>query len=124
MIDTKKSEILSSLLNFIDDCEKFLGPTQDRIKYYEKYQNDIEHKIELDDSLKYHDYAKLAKELKEVRKNRRIAKDELDIIQPIVAYVEKNRGAINQLKQTLGEVRKVEKYQENRVYYNRVREEE
>ena len=52
-------------------------------------------------------------------KDRREAKDELDNLEAIAVWAENNQGAINKLKGVLGEMRKVEKRWQNRLYHEK-----
>lgn len=76
---------------------------------------DILHCIELDDN-RYHDYAKLSMALREVRRKRRVAKDELMQLQPIREWMEENAKAIKSLERALGATRKAERNTEARWY--------
>lgn len=77
---------------------------------------DILHRIELGEN-SYHDLAKLAKALREVRQERRRAKDVQQELQPIAEWIENNFKVIKALERLLGDVRKSEKSTEGR-YYN------
>ena len=79
--------------------------------------NDIMHKFELD-NLSYKERCKLATTLATSRKDRRFYKDHVEELEPIVNFMSESAHtkAINNLKQLLGEVRKVEKYHSNRTY--------
>lgn len=76
---------------------------------------DILHALELQD-LSYHRQAKLAKKLVDVRKRRRKAKDMIAQIEPLLKWANTNKKSIDELKQVLGNIRKLEKGAENRFY--------
>lgn len=81
----------------------------------ENETQDILHRLELSND-KYHITAKLAKKLREVRQERRHAKDTVSLTEPILAWSENNKPAIRSLEKLLGELRKSEKLIENRFY--------
>lgn len=76
---------------------------------------DILHSLELEEH-DYHETARLGKKLKEVRQQRRTAKDLIQQTEPIVEWVENNRTVIKGLERLLGDVRKEEKNTEGRFY--------
>lgn len=52
-------------------------------------------------------------------------KDLFEVTDPVVQFTQdsQNKKALDQMRQLLGKVRKVEKYHENRVYIPRIKEE-
>lgn len=114
----KRSEKLSEFLNFI--CQ--VKPEYD---YYLDVQADAEakildllHEIELVPHNAF-DMVKIYKQLRESRKQRRLAKDSIRELTPLVTWVEDNKKEIEALKRTLGDVRKVEKMEDVRIYLYR-----
>lgn len=114
----KRSEKLSEFLNFI--CQ--VKPEYD---YYLDVQADAEakildllHEIELVPHNAF-DMVKIYKQLRESRKQRRLAKDSIRELTPLVTLVEDNKKEIEALKRTLGDVRKVEKMEDGRIYLYR-----
>lgn len=114
----KRSEKLSEFLNFI--CQ--VTPEYD---YYLDVQADAEakildllHEIELIPHNAF-DMVKIYKQLRESRKQRRLAKDSIRELTPLVTWVEDNKKEIEALKRTLGDVRKVEKMEDGRIYLYR-----
>lgn len=79
---------------------------------------DIEHRLELNDD-DYRTTARLAKLLRQVSRQRRIAKNTSEVLAPILQWAEENRKALNALDQVLGAVRKIEEKQKNRIYVSR-----
>lgn len=114
----RRSEKLSEFLNFI--CQ--VKPEYD---YYLDVQADAEakildllHEIELVPHNAF-DMVKIYKQLRESRKQRRLAKDSIRELTPLVTWVEDNKKEIEALKRTLGDVRKVEKMEDGRIYLYR-----
>lgn len=60
--------------------------------------------------------AKLSKQLKAVRQQRRTAKDLEDQTRPVCEWADTNRQIIKGLERLLGDIRKAEKNTENRIY--------
>ena len=81
---------------------------------------DILHNIEINDNFPY-DYVLQGLALKNIRKERREAKDVLRITSPIVQWVQQNQKTINELEKLLGAVRKAEKSTQGRMYSNRTK---
>ena len=114
----KRSEKLSEFLNFI--CQ--VKPEYD---YYLDVQADAEakildllHEIELVPHNAF-DMVKIYKQLRESRNQRSLAKDSFRELTPLVTWVEDNKKEIEALKRTLGDVRKVEKMEDVRIYLYR-----
>ncbi len=84
----------------------------------DKETQDLLHELELG---KYENRSKTATKLAKVRKERRVAKDIVEITEPIVNFLNENKKLYDQLGQLLGLVRKVEKSHQGRVYKPRIR---
>ncbi len=63
--------------------------------------------------------ARLAQTLREVRRQRRAAKDTREQTVPVAAWAKENQAAVKSLERLLGEIRKIERQTENRVYIPR-----
>lgn len=82
---------------------------------------DLLHSLELEEHT-YNEYAKLSKEMKEIRKKRRYAKNKMAECLPILEWVEQNRVVMKSIERLLGDVRKAEKYTSGpKVYTPRVK---
>ena len=119
--DICMSEEISEFLRLLDDAQKDHAWAVEEESRLERLTQDYLHLIELTD-LSYHERAKLASKLKECRIQRREAKDMVLVLDPVVEFLETERGKVllGQLQQVLGKVRKVEKYIENRTYTPKV----
>lgn len=86
---------------------------------------DYLHKLELE-NLTYQERAKIATALKRCRKARRVCKDTAEVLNPLVEFLESDRGKTlyNLVREALGKTRKVEERMETRVYIPRVLKEE
>ena len=105
-------------LGFIDDVKSYYNIALDELEEQNANLCDIEHMLELED-LTYHEQARLAKLEKEIRQNRRRAKDNIAVLQPVVDYIEKHPSMINELRSVQGQVNKQEKILKNRSYTKR-----
>lgn len=81
---------------------------------------DILHNIELNENYP-DDYILQGLALKNIRKDRRVAKDVIRITYPVVQWVNQNQKTINELEKLLGAVRKAEKNTVGRMYSSRTK---
>lgn len=63
----------------------------------------------------YHTGAKLARILETVRQERRQAKEEIELLSPLLRWIEENRSIIKALERMLGEMRKTERNMQDRT---------
>ena len=119
MSSTKTSLILTNFLSFLRNSKKQYEKQYNIVGMKDKETCDYLHKLELI-PLNYHDEAKLAKELKKTRRERRKAKDATVILKPIVNWIEKNKSVIRSMEKLLGDVRSEEQKLKNRHYIPRV----
>jgi hypothetical protein len=81
---------------------------------------DLLHALELGND-KAPGRARLGLKIREVRRQRRTAKDIAEQTRPVVDWVEQNRTVIKGLERLLGDVRKQERRSEGRSYAPRTR---
>lgn len=112
----KPSEKIKDFIDYLKQCKDVYSLNGSIMQETDKQTQDILHKLELE-SLNYHEHARLNKELAEVRRQRRSAKDNVIILKPIAEYTVNNKNVLNSLSQLLGAVRKEEKKLENRMYF-------
>ena len=120
---TKYSEHLSQFLNFLESAKKDYSWYEDELSKQEALTQDYLHQLELE-HLNYSERAKIATKLAACRKARREAKDIITILNPIINYSSVYEKSLNQLKETLGKVRKEEKAIETRSYNFKVLDKE
>lgn len=96
-------------MKFIDSVKSCYNIANDELAEQNDNLCDIEHMLELEE-LTYHEQARLAKLEKEIRQNRRRAKDNIAVLQPIIDYIEKHPSMINELRNVQGQVNKQEKF--------------
>lgn len=112
------SKNLESFLNFLRE-------SQEKYKICNQIEDDtngeildLEHVLELGE-ISYHEYAKIAKAIREVKQKRRVAKETKVQLQPLIIWANKNDKTIHELEQVLGNMRKEEKNSSNRYYHPR-----
>ena len=114
----KCSEDIEGFLNFLREAQREYNIAADDEKSANGATQDILHSIELGEH-KYHEYARLSKALREVRQERRRAKDIEQQIQPLQEWAAENAKAIKSLEQVLGADRKAERNMQERHYIPR-----
>ena len=112
-------------MNYSEQIERFLNFLREARQEYDiaaaeeteanNATQDLLHSLELDDN-KYHDSARIALALKQIRKERREAKDKEVKLQPIIDWSAENIRVIQELEQLLGAVRKAERNSVGRRY--------
>ena len=115
----KNSKIISEFLNLLREADNICTYAEEQKNREEAKTQDIIHKMELE-NLNYKERAKLATQLTNNRRERRIYKDELEEYQGIADFAKEHKDIVRQLEQLLGQLRKVEKYHENRRYTPKV----
>lgn len=114
----KKSEYISGFLDFMRESMMEYEIARTRQADADNENQDLLHRLELHDD-SYHDMARISKELKRVRQERRNAKDTISELEPVRKWSEENAKALKSLEQLLGAVRKAEKATQNRFYTER-----
>ena len=117
-----RSENISQFLNFIEQAKTDYQASIDGVKTEEKRQEDLLHEIEFCTSA--NERSRLATKLHKCREARRKYKDVQEETSWVVSFVTDpaNKKTFDKMKQLLGNVRKAEKYHENRVYVPRLKE--
>lgn len=122
MMENEKHSIstkdIEDILAIIREAPRELAAATEEVKYLDDKQQDILHELELTDH-SYHEQARMAKSLREIRQKRRIFKDTIEKITPFTNWIEDNRRTINGLTRVLGDMRKIDNRQDNRIYYYR-----
>lgn len=121
MTEKTPDETIGSFLAFLRECVDQYHLSIDIKTEKEKRTQDILHDLELNEH-SYNETAKLAKELRIVRQERRQAKDASEVLEPIVVYINSSQTEIKTMERLLGEVRKVRSGQQNRFYIPKAKE--
>lgn len=109
------SEKIAEFLAFLRESEALLRISAQNEQEANDATQDILHMLELNETA-YHDGARLAQKLAEIRRQRRAAKDLYGVVAPIAAWAESNKAVIKSLERLLGDVRRAEKLMQNRTY--------
>ena len=91
----KDSEHIEAFTRFLREAVLQHKAASEDVSMYEMQLQDIEHKLEL---------------------QRRVAKDSVERLSPIVDWIAKHKSVVDNLSQLLGAVRKVENWQQTRFY--------
>lgn len=111
---------IDSFLRFCRDCIDANKRSAIAEMDADNQMQDILHNIEINDNFP-DDYILQGLALKNIRKERREAKDIQKITYPIVQWVNQNQKTINELEKLLGAVRKAERSTQGRMYSNRTK---
>ena len=108
---------IRTILASFEQAEKDYKWAYDQVGLLDKETQDILHSLELD-PINKNERNRLATRLQKVRKQRRVHKDTVQSNEPIVTFLqgEKGRNMLNLLREVLGKTRKVEDLQEIRTY--------
>lgn len=112
------SEGLYDFLNYVRESVETYKIAEGDVAQYENETQDLLHSLELENN-SYHESARIARTLAEVRQQRRISKDIMTVIKPLFDWVNDNGKTINSLERLLGDMRKAEKIKEKRSYFYR-----
>ncbi len=114
----KTSKQIERFLDFLREAKTDYNIAVSGEKEANDATQDLLHRLELYENT-YHEYARMAKKLAQVRQERRTAKDRREQIQPVVDWLEENGKVVFGLEKLLGDVRKAEKATEGRFYTQR-----
>ena len=106
------------LFSNLDDIKKEL---EEKIRQKEAEQEDYLHEIELE-NLNGIQLTEVAKQLKQTRKERRVFKDKLDLINTLKGYTDKyiTKGIIGDTKQAIKNIEMLESNHKTREYVPRI----
>lgn len=110
---------LEDIRSVIDKANKTNMDSEYTLDYCNAREVDILHELELN-NLTYHQQAKLAKELTELRRKRREAKNQLALLEPFIDWKNNHQKSINDLCRVIGKMRTISEKQKTMVYHCRV----
>ena len=96
-------------------ADKEAASLSEEIIEHEGTQQDILHELELE-MPPYPERAKLAQQLGKIRRKHRIAKDQYELLQPLLTWVSNNQTAYRQFGDMLGQMRRLEEKNARRLY--------
>lgn len=103
----KHSETIKAFLDLLEESTARLPVLKEKQKREEDLSNDLNHMIEFETN--YRKRCKYATQLHQNRKDRRACKDAIEELKVLAEYAAKNRAAVNNLKQTLGDMQSITK---------------
>lgn len=121
-MEKKTSERIKAFLDFVEECRELNSVARSGVGEEDKRHQDLIHAIEFEDDPDK--IARIGIRLHQNRVERRVHKDLFEVTDPVVQFAQdsQNKKTLDQMRQLLGKVRKVEKYHENRVYIPRIKE--
>lgn len=119
------STYISDFCRMVESAKTDYEWNEAEVNRLDRLTQDYLHMLELN-GLDYKERAKVATKLSQCRQLRRASKDTVEILQPLIAFIDsdKGRNMMNLMRETLGKTRRVEEKMENRVYRYKVYEPE
>lgn len=114
-MDDYMSEFIDDVLSFLDSIKEQVAVSEVNLEEANLDLQDIQHFIEFgkaDGKV----MSRVYKIYKKTRRKRRNAKEKLELCAPILEWYKKNSKAVQELREVLGKVRKIEQQQANRAY--------
>ena len=99
-------QTLSEFLKYIRQIKDQKSFLFNRLNELNNASSDLLHYAELHEDLGVVQSYDVYKKLREIRRDRRICKNEIELLTPVWQWVEESDGAIHKLERVLGEVRK------------------
>lgn len=107
---------ISDFLKFCKDASERYNGNIAELQELESMQQDIMHYAELTDNLDRKGANHVYKRLRDVRRRRRIIKNESELLEPVIQWMNANSPAVKLLERTLGDVRHKQSVIDNRLY--------
>lgn len=95
---------------------KLYQDAQKEVDFLEKETQDILHALELIGDMSEEEEKELTRQLKAVRQQRRVAKNFVELAQPMVFFVQENKETVSKLNKLHGSVVQVQNKLERRTY--------
>lgn len=117
------SNCISDFCKMVEGARTDYEWNREEVNRLDKLTQDYLHQLELD-GLDYSERARVATQLSKCRKLRRISKDTVEVLEPLIEFLnsDKGRGMLNLMRETLGKTRKVEERMKTRTYRYKVLE--
>lgn len=112
-----EEEFLIQMKNFFENIDELKNTLEEQIKEREYARNDLLHELELA-NLNAVEMSKVAKNLKEVLKERRVFKDELAKVMTLKGFTDKynNKLIVGDIINVLKNLKTLKSNNENRTY--------
>ncbi|QIA28630.1 hypothetical protein [Phage f2b1] len=95
---------------------KLYEDAQKEVDFLEKETQDLLHAIELLEDISEEEEKELTRQLRAVRQQRRVAKNFVELAQPMVFFVQENKAMVNKLHKLHSSVIQVQNKLERRTY--------
>lgn len=110
--------ILKEMLDKLEELRSIYNMSIDELNEQNDNLCDTDHMLELDE-LTYHEQARLVRKRKEILEQRRIAKDNIALIEPLIRYFDIHKSFFNELRAVQGKINKKEEEFTKRTYHKR-----
>lgn len=110
------SQYVSTFLNFVKESMFAYQESKAILSESDDKTQDILHTVEMR-KLNAISLMRMIVCLRDVRQDRRAAKDEVIVLGPLVQWANKNKDSLKELEAVLGAMRKQEEYTNNRHYF-------
>lgn len=117
--ETKALEVLRSVINLLNESEKNNCILIDDLKELENKQMDISHQIELENGKTDARKLELFNRMEDLRKQRRILKDNIDFNYSIKEFSKNNKILKLKINELIESLEKKLWFREERVYHSR-----
>ena len=113
---TQATEVLGAFNHFVADVVSRYE-ANDRIRLEcDQQTQDLLHFIELQDDMNASDGYKIYRKLAEVRRTRRVCKNENELLSAMYGFIQQNPKLVSELPIVLGKTRTAKECIENRLY--------
>lgn len=112
-----RSDVITQFLKLLDVAQNMSKFAYDEVRRQDMLTNDLLHQLELGSAKERN---KVATQIATCRKDRRYYKDQIEELDSLIDWMENNKKAVNDLKQVVGRIRKVEEKHKIRTYVPRV----
>lgn len=99
----------------MQDAEKQLKMAETELEYCDNKTQDILHELELVEHGR-REMANIAREMTEIRRRRRVAKNVIELVTPIVEWKNQQSGALIKLANAIGKMKQAKEHQNSRSY--------
>lgn len=112
--------LLNEFRNLIKEVKQLESIYEAEINEMDKAFGDIRHFCELDYPVGRKEKTKVVKFIKECSDRRRKAKDNLEILKPLIAYIDAHPKFVQDIGAVANEMKNIERKQQGRIYRPRV----
>lgn len=112
--------LLNEFRNLIKEVKQLESIYEVEINEMDKAFGDIRHFCELDYPVERKGKTKVVKLIKECSDRRRKAKDNLEILKPLIAYIDAHPKFVQDIGAVANEMKNIERKQQGRIYRPRI----